>query len=224
MQGISDILCMQEVQKRDFSVLTAQLNGFEWIGQVEEYELCPIFYRKSLFTLLSTSTLWLSEFPEVPGSKSWGSYWPRICTWAKFYEKASGYEFYVFNVHLENLSSMARYHQALMLVHDVIPSVTNFENVNIYLVGDMNDVPESLTYKILTQEYSNTRVLAKYVEGSSSTVCQVHNASKEPPPIDYIFRNLKFDVNLRNHTHITLKDGRLCLSDHLPVQLVIEMK
>jgi hypothetical protein len=43
-----------------------------------------IFYRRARFELLETKDYWLSETPEVVGSKSWGSSLPRMVTWARF--------------------------------------------------------------------------------------------------------------------------------------------
>ena len=44
-------------------------------------EFCAIYYRQDLFEVLRSQQIWLSKTPDQPGSKSWDSSLPRICTW-----------------------------------------------------------------------------------------------------------------------------------------------
>lgn len=71
-------------------------------------ESCAILYRADRFTLRDSGTFWFSDTPEKPGSKDWGSIWPRICSWVQLVEKSTGQGFYVYNVHLSVVSQNAR--------------------------------------------------------------------------------------------------------------------
>ena len=50
-------------------------------------EMNPVFYKKDKFDLVRTITFWLSDTPEVPGSKGWGASLPRIVTWMELVKK-----------------------------------------------------------------------------------------------------------------------------------------
>ena len=70
----------------------------------QRVESCPIFYRKDRFTLLDSDTFWFSNTPFKPGSKDWGNLPPRICSWVHLVERDKSTGFYVYNLHLDNLS------------------------------------------------------------------------------------------------------------------------
>ena len=89
------------------------LSDFSWFGVGRDNgqslgETAVIFYRKDKFELLEQNTFWLSETPEVPGSRSWETSDTRIATWGKFEVKATGKIIYVFNTHFDHISSLAR--------------------------------------------------------------------------------------------------------------------
>ncbi|MDI9383949.1 MAG: endonuclease/exonuclease/phosphatase family protein [Verrucomicrobiota bacterium] len=94
-----------------------------------------VYYRKDRFALLETETLWLSDTPKVPGSKSWGNNLPRILTWARFQEKSSGNELVMINVHLDHQSEPARQESMKMIV-DLVRE--RFAGQSVVLTGDFN--------------------------------------------------------------------------------------
>ena len=55
-------------------------------------EGAPAFYRRDRWEPDpdAQGTLWLSETPDVPNSRSWDSQCPRAMTWARFHELADG--------------------------------------------------------------------------------------------------------------------------------------
>lgn len=71
-------------------------------------ESCAIFYRKDRFALADSGTFWFSNTPSKPGSKGWGNFPPRICSWIRLVDRESSEGFYVYNVHLDNLSQNSR--------------------------------------------------------------------------------------------------------------------
>ncbi len=71
-------------------------------------ETCAIFYRKDRFTLADSGTFWFSNKPSKPGSKGWGNFPPRICSWIRLVDRSTRDGFYVYNVHLDNLSQNSR--------------------------------------------------------------------------------------------------------------------
>ena len=49
----------------------------------EKGEMMALYYKRDRFEKLDSGHFWLSETPDVPGSKSWGAWSTRMCTWVK---------------------------------------------------------------------------------------------------------------------------------------------
>lgn len=105
-------------------------------------EACPILYRADRWTLDATDsgTFWLSETPEIAGSKSWDSSLPRICTFARFTERDGGRSLYVFNVHLDHQGPKARLEAARLVAGRI---AARAHDDPVVLVGDFNCGPAS---------------------------------------------------------------------------------
>ena len=113
-----DIFGTQEVQKCHIKTITSI--GYKVIGQPrddkENSEYSAIFYDPEILELNKTETFWLSETPDVPGSRSWKSACPRICTVGYFTHKASGKNFLFVNTHLDHKSQLARENAIRMII------------------------------------------------------------------------------------------------------------
>ena len=71
----ADLVGMREVLRDQIGDLEILLPQYGWIGVgrddgADGGEFSPIFYRKDRFTVLDSGTFWLSETPEVTGSKA----------------------------------------------------------------------------------------------------------------------------------------------------------
>jgi endonuclease/exonuclease/phosphatase family metal-dependent hydrolase len=82
-------------------------------------EACPILYRRDRFTLSDSGTFWFSNMPWKPGSKNWGNDVPRICTWVRLADRATGSSFYVYNLHLDHASQASREYSVRLLVKEL---------------------------------------------------------------------------------------------------------
>src|SRR4051812_28980425 len=83
----ADLAGLQEARRCPLGWLDRHLHGFKWVGVgrangKRRGEYSPIFYRCERFELLDRGTFWLSERPDEPGSRSWGTSVARIATWA----------------------------------------------------------------------------------------------------------------------------------------------
>jgi endonuclease/exonuclease/phosphatase family metal-dependent hydrolase len=119
-----DIVAMQEVNFDRFISLKEVLPDYHSvIGDGEERtdieELAPIFFHADKFLLLSKSQFWLSETPDLPGSKNWGALYPRITTWVKLQNKFSGHIFFVFNTHFCHLNEDAQLKSAVLMLQKI---------------------------------------------------------------------------------------------------------
>ncbi len=116
-----DVAGLQEALRFQIDELKAALPGYGEIGVGRDDgmfkgEYAVILYRTDRFDVSDQGTFWFSDSPEVPGSKSWGNRFPRICTWARLIDKASGHGLYVYNVHLDHESQASRERSVRLLV------------------------------------------------------------------------------------------------------------
>ncbi len=99
-------------------------------------EFSAILYRLEEFDVLESGTFWFSETPDVPSIASyWGAALPRICSWVRFMERASGRTFYVYNVHFSSQSRQAREQSALLLSDRIL---AREHDDPVIVTGDFN--------------------------------------------------------------------------------------
>lgn len=98
-------------------------------------ESCAIFYLTNRYRLLDSGTFWFSDTPSVPGTKDWGNMAPRICSWVYLAERGTGTAFYVYNVHLDNLSQNSREKSVQLLARQVAARGTSDPFI---VMGDFN--------------------------------------------------------------------------------------
>ena len=78
-----DVCGLQEVNPSQFKYLREALDDYEFVGEHRNADrksgdASHVFYRKSRFEAEKSGTFWLSETPDVPGSKGWGAGCPRV--------------------------------------------------------------------------------------------------------------------------------------------------
>lgn len=138
-----DVIGVQECLLFQAEYIEEELRGYRWVGVGREEsgggEMAAIFYRQKELMPVSSGNFWLSETPEVPGSKSWDSSLPRICTWAKFYHPASKEWFHVYNNHFDHVGQQAREESAKLVAKRVreLP-----EDAKVIVTGDFNAIAE----------------------------------------------------------------------------------
>jgi endonuclease/exonuclease/phosphatase family metal-dependent hydrolase len=220
----ADAAGLQEVLVGQLRDLEARLPGYAWVGVgrsdgVEAGEFSPIFYRTDRLELLESGTFWLSDTPEVAGSKGWDAALPRIVTWARFRHRVSDRSFVHFNTHFDHRGERARAESARLL-RARIDGLGG--EAPVALTGDLNAVPEStpLSTLLRCEEPSDClrdgRVITEDPGyGPDGTY---FGFAVEPGPgrrIDYILVSRSFGV-LR-HGHLAESEAGFYPSDHLPV-------
>jgi len=114
-------------------------------------ESCPILFDRRVWSLdpQEHGTFWLSEDPSVPGSKSWDSSLPRICTYARLVRNAdAACAVYVFNVHLDHRGTVARTRSARLL-RERIAARTHPDPAVV--LGDFNAGPDSPPLRLMSE-------------------------------------------------------------------------
>ncbi|HET6569399.1 MAG TPA: endonuclease/exonuclease/phosphatase family protein, partial [Rhodothermales bacterium] len=107
----ADVVGVQEAQIAMLHDLDSLLTGYDWFGLPRASgdahdEYSAILYRPERLELLDHDTFWLSETPDVR-SKGWDAALPRIVTWGKFRDKATGKVFFHFNTHFDHRGEQA---------------------------------------------------------------------------------------------------------------------
>jgi endonuclease/exonuclease/phosphatase family metal-dependent hydrolase len=137
----SDVMGLQEALAFQIDEITANVAGYVKIGVGRDDgktsgEFSPILYRSARFRVDTSGTFWLSDTPEVPGSKTWGNNYTRICTWARLVDRLSGRGFYFFNAHLDHESQPSREKSAVLIVQRMKAVKNPAEPV--FFTGDFN--------------------------------------------------------------------------------------
>ena len=147
----------QEGRKPQILSLYERLTGFARADRHRYWDpnrfYPTIFYRFETFELCDSGDQWLSETPEDHASKSWGSAFPRLATWARLRHKRTGGKFIFTDTHFDHISSEARAGQARTLLK--LLSDINGDHLPVIIVGDFNDTPDSLPYQILAEQYDD---------------------------------------------------------------------
>lgn len=123
-----DIVGLQEALDSQLREILTDRSEFASVGVgrddgMTRGEYAAILYRSDRLSVLDSGTFWFSDTPEVPGSTHWGNSITRICTWARFADRASmgnpPRSFYVFNAHLDHQSQPSRERSVQMLLRRI---------------------------------------------------------------------------------------------------------
>lgn len=215
-----DIIGLQEVLKRQLDDIQARLPDYAWVGVGRDDgrdrgEYSPIFYRTDRFRLLATNTFWLSETPELPGSRSWDAAITRVVTWARFEDLSSGGQLMFFNTHFDHRGEQARVESSRLLLNRLVGIAGDTPFI---LTGDLNVQESEQAYKVLAD--SNLLDDARYVsetghQGPTASFNDWEALRPAESRIDYIF--VGSGIRVLNHRILDDRyDGRFP-SDHLPV-------
>jgi len=148
----ADLLGTQEgrqPQIRDLEQLIPDYVLSEAHRQWDPERMYPcLFYRSGRFNVLKSGDFWLSKTPHKHATKSWGSAFPRLATWALLQTIPEGIELYACVTHLDHISAEARLGQTGVLI-DELDRIAG-DKAPIILTGDFNDLPDSGAYLRLT--------------------------------------------------------------------------
>lgn len=224
-----DLLGTQEALASQSDYLRRHLSDYEFVGAGRSNgkrrgEMCGVFFKRHRFERLDEGHFWLSTTPDVPGSKSWGAWAPRMVTWVKLRDRTDGNVFCLFNTHFDNLGRRARAESARLLRAKIADIAGNRP---VVITGDFNADENSTPYRTL---------LAGDLRGGQGlvdTYREVHRAASADrvgtrhafgggvsgPRIDWIVTSRSFktvDASIDR----TNAGGRYP-SDHFPVTAVV---
>jgi endonuclease/exonuclease/phosphatase family metal-dependent hydrolase len=218
-----DLVGVQEALHNQMMDLKTNLPEYDFVGVgrddgKEKGEYSAIFYKKDMYDIIDQNTFWLSETPEVPGSKSWDAAITRVASWAMMKEKATGKTFVIVNTHFDHIGKAARANSALMIKK----FVSQYKNSPVIITGDFNSQPEELPYQNMIAKSGNRIFDSRPVNSKAGTFCNFKVNSMECKTIDYIFHSSHWQT--KKYLVIEDNDGAYYPSDHLPVTATLTLK
>ncbi|MBK7651101.1 MAG: endonuclease/exonuclease/phosphatase family protein [Flammeovirgaceae bacterium] len=228
-----DLLGVQEALHNQMMDLQKGLPDYAFIGGgrddgKEKGEYSAIFYKKDKFEVIKEKTLWLSETPEVPGSKSWDAAITRVVTFAVLKDKASGKSFIYANTHFDHIGKEARKNSASLIKIYLKGFITGatFEKtekeIPVLVSGDCNSEPTDEPYLTMINGKDITLFDARPAKNLTGTFCGFEVGKMECLTIDYIFYSTPWKAS--NYKAIQDHDGKYYPSDHLPVMATFTLK
>jgi endonuclease/exonuclease/phosphatase family metal-dependent hydrolase len=218
-----DIVGVQEALHHQLQDLVTNLHDYAYVGVgrddgKEKGEYSAIFYKREKLDVRESSTFWLSETPEVPGSKSWDAAITRVASWAKVVEKKSKSDFMIVNTHFDHIGKEARKNSA-MLIKQKLSTLAG--NLPVILTGDFNCTRDESPY-LTMMETSSFKLIDPAPQLPPGTFCGFEMGKIECRPIDYIFFTQQW--NASHYQVINDNDGKYYPSDHLPVMVEFTLK
>lgn len=235
-----DLVGMQEVLNGQRAELLRALPEYESLGTgrfdgMLRGEISPIVYRKDRFEVLEHGQFWLSDTPEVPGSKSWGNSITRICTWARMRDSRTGQSFYFYNTHLDHRSPPSQQRSAELIAQRIAAHEHNTDAV--ILTGDFNAGEDTSTIRFLKGEIERAfettanpppspklRDTFRVLHPDATNVGTFNGFRGESSrgKIDYVFVSADVQVVSAEIVHDNA-DGRYP-SDHFPVTATVRLE
>ena len=176
---------LQEVCPDQLAFFREGMPEYEFVGDGRKAnrsgEASPVFWRKERFDGLKSGTFWLSETPDVPGSKGWDAGWLRVCTYAILRDRRTHGLVCFLNAHIDAAPQAGEMGMRLILER-IGKIVTRMEGaqrrISVVFTGDHN-CRETQTPALLASETLTDAVPAS--ETPPRGVWRTYNARKWRP-------------------------------------------
>jgi endonuclease/exonuclease/phosphatase family metal-dependent hydrolase len=220
-----DFVGLQEAMPGQIADLAKMFSEYGLVGRSRDAdpkrgEAVPILYRAKRWRLddKQQGTFWLSKTPQVPGSTTWGNSLPRVVTWGRFIEKATGRGLYVYNTHFDNASEPSRQESAVLLARRI---AERHNREPVLVVGDFNSDESSPALAYLTGRSTQSPVKLidtfREVRPSEKRVGTFHafRGGDDGEKIDFVL--VSPGMKVRSAGIVREHRGELYPSDHYPV-------
>jgi len=219
-----DVMGTQEFTQVQGDDIVHDLPEYRWFGvdrrggHADEH--MGVFYRRDRLRLVRSGNFWLSDTPDVPGSNSWHTPFPRMATWGLFEEKAGHRRFYLFDTHLfYRAEDEPARTKGVRVLLEQMARIVGDSGLPVVVTGDFNTTPGSDAYKLMAAQLTDVRTAAPKVSGPEKTF---HNFSGNPDQrIDWMFEKGFTPLSFAT---ITTHRGGLYPSDHFPIFAVLQWR
>ena len=217
-----DLVGIQEPQLHQLDDLKNLLPGYQLIGTGDKGSV-PILYSTEKLRQLDEGVIWLSSTPEIR-SIGWDASMPRKFRWIHFEDLKTKKKFYLFNIHLDHLGTIARQEGIkVLLAH--IPTISKGEP--FVITGDFNSDQYSVVYQTVVAAGSiqDTRTIAARLIHPLWTTWNGYQTPpiprKEQKRIDHIF--VSKGSTIHRWELINKNYNKFYPSDHFPVFIDYEL-
>jgi endonuclease/exonuclease/phosphatase family metal-dependent hydrolase len=213
------VIGTQEGSARMLDDLAAGLpDRYAWVGEGRRGgrsdEFTAVFYDTSRLELLASRTTWLSHRPDVPGTFSWGSAFPRTATTVRLHDRVDDTAYTVVNTHLDHVSARARAEGARLIA-------AALSDGPAIVLGDFNAPADPSDadgpYAVLTGgDLVDAVGLHLPAGGGVGTFTDFADPVVGAPRIDWVLVSRDLEVTAARVV-TDVADGEVHPSDHLPV-------
>jgi len=190
-------------------------------------EMAAVLFRRERFEKVRDGTFWLSETPDVVGSKGWDADLPRVVTWVELRDRRHDDRPLLFlNTHFDHLGKQARVESA-KLMRKRITDLAAGRDVAVIVTGDFNVPQYSPPYKeLLGDGDAKPRLVETFKEAHPKPTTQDYTfhgfvgQNTRADRIDWVLRSDHFKT-VEASIDRTNDNGRYP-SDHYPVTAVLQ--
>jgi endonuclease/exonuclease/phosphatase family metal-dependent hydrolase len=185
-------------------------------------EAMQVFYDSRRLDPEEFGHYWLSDTPDVVGSKTWAGCCPRMVTWIRFTDTSTEAQFYVVNTHLEAFSAETRAKSADLILE-------RMERLDptlpVLMTGDFNEAARAgatVYDKLVTNgPLVDTWETAEARGPLFGTFHGYRPLTPNGVRIDWVLTTPEVETRVAAINTYS-KDGQFP-SDHLPVQAVVDL-
>ena len=225
-----DLLGIQEALASQCDELRERMRGHAFVGTGRDDgkrkgEFSAILFRSDRFEKVDDGQFWLSETPEVPGSKGWDADIARIATWVRLRDRAAPQgtpPLLVMNTHFDHRGANARLESAKLIVRKLAELQPKGP---VVLMGDLNTDEESAPYlHLVEQRAAGPRLMDGYralhpERAKEEATFNGFKGTRVGNRIDYILHTPEFAAV--EATIDRTAEGERYPSDHYPVTAVL---
>lgn len=225
-----DLLGTQETLGFQRDYLAENLSGYEVLGVgrddgKEQGEMTASYFKRDRFEKLDGGHFWLSETPDIAGSKSWDAALTRMVTWVKLRDRRQpqARPIMFFNTHFDHRGVQARLESARLLRRRVAEAA---KICSVIVTGDFNTGEDSEPYRAFFAEgdllIDTFRIAHPMRTADEGTFSAFKIEAMKGPRIDWIAVSQDWQV-VEAVIDRTARDGRTP-SDHFPMEAVLRLK
>ena len=244
-----DVFGIQEGSSNIVAALLRELPDFAHVGQTTSAtaEGVGVFYRRDRFCVREEDFFWLSDTPDVPGSRPTNPAWRKATKWNRtatsllLEDKTTGRRFRYVNTHLNHKGPHALKNFELDVIFRRVINSARARGECVVLTGDMNvrfpdaDTPAAL--RAVTPDelarLASTHPIARVMQTLKDSYLITETPPKGPfrtltcwqdeprSRIDYVF--VSPEVKVRQYAVLEDRINGQLPSDHYPVMTTLEL-
>lgn len=223
-----DLLGTQETLGFQRDYLAEHLPGYDALGVgrddgKEKGEMTALYFKRDRFEKLDGGHFWLSETPDIAGSKSWDAALTRMVSWVRLRDRRQprAKPLMFFNTHFDHRGQQARIESARLLRRRIAEAA---KTCRVIVTGDFNGGEDSEPYRVFFAQPDAPvmdvfRVAHAARAADEGTFSSFKAANTTGPRIDWIGASQDWQT-IKAEIDRTARDGRTP-SDHFSMQAVL---